>query len=289
MTIRNVTVIGAGVLGVQIALQAARHGFDVIAQDVSDEAVARAEGAVAQIAAQMQADLDLPADEMTAARARLTLTSDLEKAVEAADLIIEAVPEDPEIKRDLYAKLARLAPESTIFATNSSTLLPSALAEATGRPTRFLALHFANRIWLHNVAEIMGHPGTDPAVRDEVTAFARAIGMEPIVLDKEQPGYVLNSMLVPFLQSASALWVDGVAQPEDIDKIWRIATGAPMGPFQIYDVVGLNTAWHISAAGDAKAQAFAQRLKSEFLDKGKLGMSSGEGFYRYGGTEPNTR
>lgn len=289
MTIRNVTVIGAGVLGVQIALQAARHGFDVIAQDVSDEAVARAEGAVAQIAAQMQADLDLPADEMTAARARLTLTSDLEKAVEAADLIIEAVPEDPQIKRDLYARLARLAPEGTIFATNSSTLLPSALAEATGRPARFLALHFANRIWLHNVAEIMGHPGTDPAVRDEVTAFARAIGMEPIVLEKEQPGYVLNSMLVPFLQSASALWVDGVAQPEDIDKVWRIATGAPVGPFQIYDVVGLNTAWHISAVGDAKAQAFAQRLKSEFLDKGKLGMSSGEGFYRYGGTDPNTR
>ncbi|SFD28160.1 3-hydroxybutyryl-CoA dehydrogenase [Tropicimonas isoalkanivorans] len=282
MAIRTVTVIGAGVLGIQIALQTARHGFDVIAQDISDEALAKAREALDAIAAQMQADLKLGT--MTSpppARARLSLTTDLAQAVANADLVIEAVPENPQIKRDLYARLAPLMKDGAILATNSSTLLPSELAGATAQPDCFLALHFANHIWRHNIAEIMGHPGTDPAVRDEVQAFAKAIGMVPIVLEKEQPGYVLNSLLVPFLQAAAALLVDGVTAPQDVDKVWRIATGAPLGPFQIYDIVGLNTAWHISSAGGPKAQEFARLLKRDFLDKGKLGVASGAGFYTY--------
>lgn len=289
MTLRNVTVIGAGVLGLQIALQAARHGCAVTVQDVSPAQLDRAPATLADIAAQMQADLALPATDLpaeltadlTAARDRVVLCGDLAQAVAGADLVIEAVPEDPAIKRDLYARLAPLLPLSAILTTNSSTLLPSALADAAPRPDRFLALHFANRIWRHNIAEIMGHPGTDPAVRDQVTAFATAIGMVPIVLGKEQPGYVLNSLLVPFLQAAAALYVDGIASPADIDKVWTIATGAPMGPFRIYDIVGLRTAWHISSVGGDKAQAFARILQRDFLDKGKLGVASGEGFYRY--------
>lgn len=281
MAISRVTVIGAGVLGIQIALQTARHGFEVIAQDVSDEALAKAREALDAISAQMQADLKLGDDDIAGARARLSLTTDLAQAVADADLVIEAVPENPQIKRGLYARLAPLMEDGAILATNSSTLLPSELAGATAQPDRFLALHFANHIWRHNIAEIMGHPGTDPAVRDEVQAFAKAIGMVPIVLEKEQPGYVLNSLLVPFLQAAAALLVDGVAAPQDVDKVWRIATGAPLDPFQIYDIVGLNTAWHISSAGGPKAQEFARLLKRDFLDKGKLGVASGEGFYTY--------
>lgn len=107
--------------------------------------------------------------------------------------------------------------------------------------------------------------------------------MEPIELHKEQPGYVLNSLLVPLLNAASALYVDGVADPETIDKTWRIGTGAPAGPFQIFDVVGLNTAYNISAVSESEKQRrSAQILKERFIDQGKLGVATGEGFYRYG-------
>ena len=121
----------------------------------------------------------------------------------------------------------------------------------------------------------------DPA-RGEVVAFAGEIGMVPIPLHKEQPGYVLNSLLVPFLGAASELVLRGVADPETIDATWRIGTGAPMGPFQIFDIVGLRTAYAISAASDEEgAQLWADHLKTNYLDQGKLGVESGEGFYSY--------
>jgi 3-hydroxyacyl-CoA dehydrogenase len=120
-------------------------------------------------------------------------------------------------------------------------------------------------------------------VFDRVVAFAEEIGMVPIPLKKEQPGYVLNSLLVPLLEAAAGLVLTGVADPKTVDTTWRIATGAPLGPFQIYDVVGLRTAYAISAASDEPgAQAWAAHLKTEYLDKGKLGVESGEGFYTYG-------
>lgn len=160
------------------------------------------------------------------------------------------------------------------------------MAGSTGRPERFLALHFANEIWKHNVAEVMGHAGTDPAVYEQVVAFARAIGMVPIEIRKEKAGYVLNSLLVPFLSAASGLLVDGIADPQAIDRTWKIATGAPKGPFEIYDIVGLGTAWYISSNGDPKAQAFARYLKENYIDKGKMGVASGEGSTSTGNNLP---
>jgi 3-hydroxyacyl-CoA dehydrogenase len=116
----------------------------------------------------------------------------------------------------------------------------------------------------------------------EVVEFARSIGMEPIELKKEQPGYVLNSLTVPFLFAALDLLVKDVADPATIDKTWRIATGAPAGPFQMLDVIGLNTVYNIAVASpDETVQAAAKYLKERYLDRGKLGQASGEGFYRY--------
>ena len=135
------------------------------------------------------------------ALARIVYSSDLAEAVQDADLVVEAVPERLDLKREVYTKLGQTAPAKTIFATNSSTLLPSAMADFTGRPERFLALHFADPVWSSNIAEVMGHPRTDSSVYEAVVDFARRIGMEPIELTKEQPGYVLNSLLVPFLRA----------------------------------------------------------------------------------------
>src|SRR5262245_51766147 len=284
MTIRidNVTVLGTGVLGSQIAYQSAYSGFEVTAYDISDEIVNTARKRFADLAARYEREVNGAAGgRAQAALTRIRYSSNLADAVHNADLVIEAVPERPDVKKELYAKLGPLAPEKAIFATNTSTLLPSALADATGRPDRFLALHFANEIWIKNVADIMRHPRTSPAVYDATVEFARRIGMEPIEIHKEQPGYVLNSLLVPFLQAAASLVVNGVADPETIDKTWRIATGAPEGPLQTLDIVGLNTVYNIAAAGDEQAKASARYIKERYIDKGKLGRATGEGFYKY--------
>ena len=155
------------------------------------------------------------------------------------------MPEVLELKQDTYRKLNELAPKDTIFATNSSSLLPSDLESSTGRPDKFLALHFANRVWQFNTAEIMGTKDTDPAVYAKVVKFADEIGMVPIQIHKEKAGYVLNSLLIPFLNAALELAAGGYADPKDVDNTWRIATGSPLGPFQIYDVVGLMTPYNI--------------------------------------------
>lgn len=275
----RVTVLGLGVLGAQIALQTAASGVEVTAYDLDEAALAagrRRLDTFAQLAATEVRD---PAA-YRGAPDRVRCTTELADAVREADLVIEAVPERLELKRDVWARVGAVAPAATVFATNSSSLLPSAIADATGRPERFLALHFANRIWRQNTAEIMGSPATDPAVADRVEAFAAAIGMVPIRLHREQPGYVLNSLLIPFLGAAAQLLVKGVATPETVDTTWRVATGAPAGPFQIYDVIGLRTAYAIASA-DPRGAAWAAYLKEHYLDKGLLGVESGEGFYRY--------
>jgi len=280
---KNITVLGTGVLGSQIAFQTAFHGFDVVAYDIDQAALTRASERFQALAERYVTDRVEGSTDggAKAALDRIRLTSDLSDAASAADLIIEAVPESLELKQGIYRTLGEVAPASTIFATNSSTLLPSALADSTGRPERFLALHFANEIWAHNTAEVMGTPATDPVVYESVVDFASEIGMVPIQIKKEKAGYLLNSLLVPFLEAGAELLVDGIAEPEAIDATWRIGTGAPAGPFEIYDIVGLTTAYNISRMGGEKQQRFADLLKEQYIDKGKLGVATGEGFYTY--------
>ena len=282
--IKNVTVLGTGVLGSQIAFQTAFHGFTVIAYDINAEAIAQAKARFILLAQQYIDERIAGAADggSEAALTHLSYSFELGDAVKDADLVIEVVPENLEIKRALYTELAKLAPPKTIFATNSSTLLPSELKDFTGRPDRFIALHYANHVWLHNTAEIMGTTATAPAVVRAIVDFATATGMVPIEIKKEHAGYLLNSLLVPLLSAAGDLLVDGIAEPEMVDKTWRIGTGAPMGPLQIFDVVGLTTAYNISAMNpDPKRQAFAKLLKERYIDQGKLGTSTGEGFYIY--------
>jgi len=280
MTIHKVTVLGTGVLGSQIAFQTAFHGFDVTAYDISDEAIAGARDRFAKLAATYR--IEVPGGDSKAEKteAAIVLTTDLAAAVQDADLVIEAVPEVLTVKEQTYRQLGELAPAKTIFATNSSTLLPSDIKDYTGRPDKFLALHFANLVWRYNTAEVMGTPETDPQVFRTVVEFAAAIGMEPIELHKEKAGYVLNSLLVPLLNAAMALGAGGFAEPEAVDKTWRIGTGAPVGPFQMLDVIGLTTPYNI-LVNSAEGQELAAWLKTNYIDKGKLGIATGEGFYKY--------
>lgn len=285
MEFKNVIVAGSGVLGSQIAFQIAYSGFDVNVYDINDEVLEKAKERFIVLKSRYKEDLGATQEEVDNAFNHLSFYSNLQSAVENADLLIEAIPEVVQIKQDFYKELAIVAPEKTIFATNSSTMLPSQFAEFTGRPEKFLALHFANEIWKNNTAEIMRHAGTDQNVFDEVVEFAKAIGMIDLPLQKEQPGYILNTLLVPFFNSALHLVVNGVSDPETVDKTWTIATGAPKGPFAILDIVGINTPYNLSLArakaGDKNAAKVAEYLKTEFLDKGRLGMQNGKGFYDY--------
>lgn len=285
MNYKNITVAGSGILGSQIAFQTALKGFNVSVYDINDEVLARAKEHFKCLMGNYQKDLIATEEEVHTAYERITYSCDLAAAVADADLVIEAIPEVVQIKTDFYTKLGQLAPEKTIFATNTSTLLPSMFAEATGRPEKFLALHFANEIRKNNTAEIMKHAQTDTKVFEDVIEFAKAIGMVALPLYKEQPGYILNSLLVPLLDTAQSLLIDEVADPETIDKTWRVATGAPLGPFAILDLVGITTAYNIASVkakeGNKHSKKLAHFLRTEYIDKGKLGVATGEGFFKY--------
>ncbi|MCW8383902.1 3-hydroxyacyl-CoA dehydrogenase [Streptomyces justiciae] len=277
----RIAVLGVGVLGSQIAYHTAFKGYDIVAYDVDDNAVDRARTRLAALADRYEREVE---DAGAGARDivdRIELTSDLLHAVSAADLVIEAAPELVSVKRRLFSVVGEAAPAHTVFATNTSAIPPSALMDSTGRPDRFLALHFSNLVWRHNIAEVMGTPRTDPDVYASVVRFAASIGMVPIEMKKEKPGYVLNSLLVPLLKAAGELLADDIADPAAVDDVWRIGTGAAYGPFEMLDIIGLMTAHHIASHGDAKQREFARLIKERYLDKGQTGVESGQGFYTY--------
>lgn len=311
MEIKNVVVVGGGVLGSQIAFQSAYKGYNVKVWLRMESSIGRAKPKFerwkniylqtleamktnpAAYARGLADTPDLTDEQIDALKAQvekaydsLVLTTSYDEAMNDADLLIEAVAENPEEKVAFYQEMQKHLPADTIVCTNSSTMLPSHFAESTGRPDKYLALHFANEIWRNNTAEVMGHAGTDQAAYDTVVKFAESIGMVPLCLKKEQPGYILNSMLVPFLTAAEALLANEVADAETIDKTWMLATGAPLGPFHILDIVGLTTAYNIvrmnpqASDPDSTPGKIVAMLK-QYIDEGKLGRNAGEGFFKY--------
>lgn len=279
--IKQVLIIGAGTMGGQIALQCAMHGLDVALYDVSADALARGmervRGYASYLVAQGRADDD--------ALGRIRPVTDMAAAAAEADLVSESVPEDPALKGRVFAELNDLCPPRTIFTTNSSTLLPSMFAAATGRPDRFVALHFHLPVWDANVADVMPHPATAPEVVETVARFARRIGQIPIVSAKEQPGYVFNTMLNALLGAALDLAAGGVASFADVDRAWMGVMKTPTGPFGIMDAVGLDTVWKITdfwagVSGDPRSRARADFVKG-YLERGRVGQKGGAGFYDY--------
>lgn len=319
LSFHKVTIVGGGVLGTQIGLMCAYTGHDVTFWLRSEGSIGRTQPKIEQYSSMMLADLENAkklignpmgsflyprglirswegiseeAIDALSVQAKknfanlVHLELDLAKALEDADIIIEAMAENPQAKIEMYEKMKDLIPAKTILCTNSSTLLPSTFAEYTGRPERYCALHFANTIWKNNTAEVMGHPGTHAAVYDQVVAFADEINMVPLQLHKEQPGYILNSMLVPFLSAAQGLWANEVSDPATIDLTWQLATGAPAGPFKILDIVGLETAYNINqmkpeANEEGSTTWKIGQLLKEKIDKGETGITAGKGFYDY--------
>lgn len=318
MSYQKIVVAGGGVLGSQIAFQSAYCGFDVTIWLRSEGSIGRTQPKLDSLKKTYLETIDKMANgegpwaagiadsdafdrqeciaQVGRAYSSLRLELDMKKAVEEADLVIESMAEDEKEKIAFYQKLAPCLPDKTVIATNSSTLLPSAFAKYTGRADKYLSLHFANSIWQNNTAEIMAQEQTDPRYFDELIAFSNEIRMIALPVRKEKNGYLLNSMLVPFLLSGLDLYVAGVSDPQSIDIAWTRGTGAPKGPFQIIDTVGLSTAYHIVMQYQKVPGLLSPLLKKmmmpynfkemaavlkQYIDAGKLGVSSGEGFYRY--------
>jgi 3-hydroxybutyryl-CoA dehydrogenase len=283
--VRRVVIVGAGTMGQQIGFQCAGHGYDVVVYDNNPAALEAAGARLEAYADGLESGGVITAELRAQARTRITLTSDVASAAQDADLLSEAVPEDPDLKGRVLAEFNKACPPRTIFMTNTSTLLPSQFARASGRPDRLLALHFHVPVWIRNLADVMAHPGTAPEVTQLVLEFARRIGQVPMELHREHNGYLFNSMYGALNNAAIALAEQGVATIEDIDRAWMHVTKARAGPLGALDAVGLDTAWTITdywarELGDPQLKANAVFLKA-YVDRGDLGVKSGRGFYTY--------
>ena len=284
--IKRICILGSGIMGVQIGIQAAMHGYqvsifvrnpaknDIVWDDIkkrTDWIVRR------EIITREEADQMLK---------RIYTTNDPADAAKDADLLSESVLENPSLKKEIFEKFNKLCPEHTIFTTNTSTLLPSKLAESTGRPERFLAFHCNNPVFVTKTVDIMGHPGTSKEVLDIAIEFSRKIGLIPLILEKEQPGYIINTLLGGLMGKALELVANGVATPQQVDKCWMSNMKIGIGIFGIMDNNGLDIGWEMRekyalSSGDKQAKAIVEYLKTNFIDKGRLGRKTGQGFYKY--------
>lgn len=282
--IEKVLILGAGTMGLQIGLQCAVSGFNVTIYDAFDRVLEEAQHRVQKIAESLVQYARMDQKEADAGILRIEFTSDPQTAGKEADLISESVPEEPTLKKQVFAQFNKICPGHTIFTTNSSTLVPSMIAAATGRPDRFAALHFHD-CTITNVVDVMPHPETSVETLDTILAFCKDIGQYPIELKKEQHGYVFNTMLTELLGAALGLASKKVALPEEIDRAWMGIMKTRVGPFGIMDSVGLETVYKITnywaeKTNDPKRRGNAVYLKS-FVEKGDLGVKTGKGFYDY--------
>ena len=222
MTFTKITTAGAGTMGSQVAWQMAFHGKHVTVYDAIPAGLEHGKELHREYAEHFVAPRGATQQQIDDTFARLEYTADLAEAVRDADLISESVPEAMDIKESFWRGASEHAPDRTVFATNTSTLLPSDLAGFVDRPQDFLALHFAIGVWDSNIGEVMAHPGTDTAVFERVLEFAGEIGLVPIPLHKEQGGYIINSLLVPWCTAALDLLVRAVSDAPSIDPSWMI-------------------------------------------------------------------
>lgn len=284
--IQKVLVVGAGTMGQQIAFQCAAHNYSVTLYAISNSAVEWAQQRLSDYADGLVADGHLDRKSAEQALCNIATTTNPAEAAADADLLSESVPEDPAIKREVFKQFNNLCPSRTIFTTNASMLIPSLIAHSTGRPDRFVSLHFHQPVWVGNVADIMPHPGTSAEVVALVRDFARSIHQIPMVLKKENYGYIFNAMYSGLNSAAISLAANGVAEIEDIDRSWMGIMKMPIGPLGMLDMVGLDTVWSVTkywgdTLNDTQTLKNAYYLKNEYVDNGWLGVKSGRGFYTY--------
>ncbi|MEO0040941.1 MAG: hypothetical protein RL329_389 [Bacteroidota bacterium] len=278
--IKNVLIIGSGTLGLRIGLRCALDGFQVKMYDLQQKQLDTAlvfQDKILKTLIKSQQCTELQAVE---AKKRIVTTTDKKLAVVDADFMSESVTENPDLKKKLYVEFAPLFESKTVLTTNTSYLLPSQFATESGAPDRFCAFHFHD-VFHANVVDVMPHPTTATWVVDLLMDFGKIIHQTPVFIQNESPGYLYNAMLVALIGAAGDLKTRDIGSIQDIDRSWMGNMKSNIGIFGMLDQIGLDTAWHVvSPRKDSKSVRFANLLK-QYVEQGKLGVKTGEGFYKY--------
>ncbi len=282
--IRNVLILGCGTLGARVGLRFALSGFQVKMYDIDKDMFPSAQIAQKQLLQYLTKKKLFDPQKTDAILNSITWTTSPELAAQDIHLINESVTEDVEVKLKVWEQFGVLSPANTIFTTNTSFLLPSMFADASGRPGRFCAFHFHD-IFHANVVDIMPHAGTEKWVTELLVALSTVLEQVPVYIEKESPGYIFNAMLIGVLNSACILLADDIGSIETIDKSWMGNLKTGIGPFGMMDAIGLDTAWHIAKKHEGRINKKFISILRQMVDDGKLGVKSGEGFYSY----PNPR
>ena len=282
MAIQKVGVLGCGLMGSGIAEVAAKAGFDTVVREVSEDFLERGMGRLELSLARAVEKGKLSEEERGAVRGRLHPTTDLADLADC-DLVVEAIIENLEEKQRTLAELDEAVQDSAIFGSNTSSLTITELAMATGRPHRFVGLHFFNPVPVMKLVEVVRTLMTDDATFDTAYEFVRTLGKDPVAC-RDNSGFIVNRLLVPYLLDAIRAYEEGVGSLEDIDTGMRLGCGYPMGPFQLLDFVGLDTTYYIANImfEEYREKRFAPpSLLKQMVTAGRLGRKSGRGFYEY--------
>jgi 3-hydroxybutyryl-CoA dehydrogenase len=280
--IENVGVVGLGTMGAGIAQIALLAGNQVVGREVSEELNEQARGRIEHYLGRAVEKGKLAAAERDAALARLRTTTEVGELA-ACDLVIEAIVEELDAKRELFAELDRMCAPDAILATNTSALSVTEIAQATERPERVIGMHFFNPAPLLPLVEIVRTKRSDESAVDAAYAWAERAGKQPVRCN-DTPGFIVNRILIPLLNDCVRVLDEAGVTPEDLDKAMTNGAGWPMGPCALVDLIGIDIHVHASEAlhgslGDSR-MCPPERLVAMQAD-GKLGRKSGEGFYRY--------
>jgi 3-hydroxybutyryl-CoA dehydrogenase len=284
--INKVAVIGAGTMGAQIAMVCALAEYQVVLQDVSPESLEKGRGILEEQMGKRVKKGRLSAEEVEVAFNRIVFTTSLDDLYDT-DIVIEAIVEKVDIKRDLFTKLDQVTPAHAILATNSSTIVSSKLADATNRPDKVCNIHFFNPALVMELVEVVRGPHTSEETAETAMAFVKSINKYPVLLNKEISGFVANRILGKLMDEAVYLLENGIASHEDIDIVCKKALNHPIGPFALMDLTGIDVNYLVrmqryQESGDEKDKP--AKVVQEKVEKGELGRKTGKGFYTYDST-----